>query len=75
MTVLNTSSPLLTPDEAAAWLRSSERTLERWRSEGTGPLFVRLGRRVAYRLNDLETWVAQQAQQRTAAAAGAQRTV
>jgi excisionase family DNA binding protein len=57
MSVLTAHSPLLTHDEAAAWLRSSERTLERWRGNGTGPRFVRLGRRVVYRPEDLEAWV------------------
>lgn len=52
------SSPILTPVEAAAWLRSKTRTLERWRHEGKGPTFVRVGRHVGYRLEDLETWLA-----------------
>lgn len=52
-------SPLLTPDEAAAFLRSNSRTMERWRVIGDGPAFVKIGRRVAYRLDDLETWIQQ----------------
>jgi excisionase family DNA binding protein len=56
-------SPLLTPDEAAAYLLSKPRTLERWRGDGTGPAFIRLGRRVAYRREDLEAWLAKQRQQ------------
>ena len=41
--------PLLTPKEVAATLRVSERRLGRWRIEGGGPVFVRLGHRsVAY---------------------------
>jgi len=35
---------------------SSERTLERHRIAGTGPKFVRLGRRIVYRRADLEAW-------------------
>jgi hypothetical protein len=50
-------SPLLTPTEAARWLRSSQRSLERWRLEGTGPVFIRIGRRIGYRLDDLSNWV------------------
>lgn len=43
----------LTQREAAALLRLSERTLERYRLSGTGPAFVKLGRRVVYRAADL----------------------
>lgn len=43
----------LTQREAATLLRLSERTLERYRLSGTGPLFVKLGRRVVYRASDL----------------------
>ena len=33
-----------------------EGTLERWRSEGTGPVFMKLQGRVLYRLEDLEAF-------------------
>lgn len=46
----------LTQNEAALFLRLSERTLERWRVEGQGPRFRRFGRRVVYAQTDLETW-------------------
>ncbi len=40
---------LLSPPEAAQILKiPTARTMERWRSEGTGPDFVKVGRRVAY---------------------------
>jgi excisionase family DNA binding protein len=48
---------LLTQREAAALLRLSERTLERLRITGLGPVFVKAGRRVLYRESDLEAWV------------------
>ncbi len=36
------------------------RTAQRWRASGDGPAFVRLGkRRVAYRVADVERWLAQ----------------
>jgi predicted DNA-binding transcriptional regulator AlpA len=45
---------LLTATETADVLRVSERTVERWRSTGEGPAFVRVGpRRVAYRVRDV----------------------
>ena len=70
MSTHTVASPLLTPDEAAEWLRSKERTLERWRSDGVGPAFVRLGRRVAYRLEDLQAWVERQTRQHNRASVG-----
>lgn len=44
---------LLTSREAADILRLSERTMERHRTVGSGPRFVRLGRTVRYRRRDL----------------------
>ena len=38
----------------------SPRTLERWRSIGFGPAFLKLGGRVAYRLADVEAFEAAQ---------------
>ena len=46
----------LPQSEASGFLRLSERTLERHRIAGTGPKFVRLGRRIVYRRADLEAW-------------------
>ena len=34
----------------------SERTLERWRSIGWGPYFLKVGGRVVYRLEDIEAY-------------------
>ena len=48
---------LLTGREAAALLRLSERTMERHRTAGTGPRFVRLSRAVRYRRNDLLDYI------------------
>lgn len=62
-------SPFLTTAEAADFLFAGARTsggkalvktLERWRVEGRGPAFVKMGRRVVYRRDDLLTWAAQQ---------------
>ena len=50
---------LLTTPEAAALLRRSEETMRWWRSHGRGPTFVKLGSRVAYRRQDLESWLEQ----------------
>ena len=48
----------LTQVEAARLLRVSPRTLERHRVAGTGPRFVKVGRRVLYRQTDVEDWTA-----------------
>jgi predicted DNA-binding transcriptional regulator AlpA len=50
------SEMYLTQKEVAAHLRLSERTLERYRVSGTGPRFIRLGRRIVYRRGDIEEW-------------------
>jgi predicted DNA-binding transcriptional regulator AlpA len=49
---------LLTQPETAEETRLSGRILERHRLAGTGPKFVRLGRRVLYRREDVEEWIA-----------------
>jgi predicted DNA-binding transcriptional regulator AlpA len=47
--------------EAASFLGLAQRTLELHRQAGTGPAFVRAGKRaVRYRLADLLTWQNQQ---------------
>lgn len=53
------SGELLRPQEAASFLCVAVQTLARWRCEGQGPRFVKVGRRlVAYRRDDLEAWLA-----------------
>jgi len=47
---------LRTP-EAARFVGLSIRTLEKHRIYGTGPRYAKLGGRVVYRLEDLQTWV------------------
>lgn len=45
-------TPYLTEGELAAHWNMSLRTLQRWRMQGKGPRFVKLGRCVRYRLTD-----------------------
>jgi predicted DNA-binding transcriptional regulator AlpA len=58
-----------------AWLEEtfgpSKRTWERKRQEGTGPRFITVGRRVLYRLSDIEEWLRQNTFTSTAEAAAA----
>jgi hypothetical protein len=44
-------------DLADRW-RMSPRTLERWRWEGRGPHYLKLGNRIAYRIEDVEAFEA-----------------
>jgi predicted site-specific integrase-resolvase len=45
----------------------SEATLERWRSDGNGPIFMKLQGRVLYRLEDVELYEIQCRQKSTSA--------
>lgn len=49
--------PLLKPTEAAAALGRKPQTLARWRSEGTGPEFVRIQGRVFYQQHVIDALV------------------
>ena len=49
---------LLNQTACSAFVGLADRTLERMRLDGTGPKFVRLGRRVLYRRRDVLAWVA-----------------
>ncbi len=52
----------LTPAEAAAYIRRAPRTLEEWRINKTGPVYLKLGAskrsNVMYRKRDLDAWMA-----------------
>ena len=34
----------------------SQRSLQKWRQNSTGPAYLKVGRRVRYRLCDIEEW-------------------
>jgi len=46
--------------------RISPRSLERWRWEGKGPQYLKIGGRVVYRLEDIEAYEAEQLRSSTA---------
>ena len=50
-------SPLLSQKHVADLLSLSERTLERLRCTGDGPRFIRCGRSIRYRPDDLTAWI------------------
>lgn len=52
------ASELLTPAEAAAYLRLSKSTLAKLRCVGGGPRFKKLGRKIVYARADLDAWLA-----------------
>jgi hypothetical protein len=55
----------LIQDEAAKLLRISPRTLERHRVAGTGPKFMKAGKRVLYSETELTDWLAKNTFQST----------
>lgn len=58
---MNFTSPnpvYLTTDEYAALRKCSPRTLERERCSGTGCRYIRRGRKVLYRADDVHNWLA-----------------
>jgi hypothetical protein len=56
-----------TTEEAARFLRLQRQTLEAWRLRGTGPAFVKLGRRVVYRREAIERFIAERERTSTSA--------
>ena len=60
---------LLNTEQLAAQLGLTESCLAKWRLTGEGPRFVRLGRRVAYRPADVDTWLDARAVRSTSEAA------
>lgn len=48
---------LVDPTEAASFLCIPVKTLACWRSQGRGPAYRKLGRRIVYTLSDLQAWV------------------
>lgn len=55
----------LTQNELAERWRMSPRSLERWRTEGYGPAWLRLRGHVLYREDDVEAWERAQLRTRT----------
>jgi hypothetical protein len=49
----------LTPQEVAHRLRIQTVTLRLWRVQNRGPVFFRCGRRIRYRVVDLNQWISE----------------
>lgn len=50
-------SPLMDSREVAAYLKVSESTLSRWRTDEKGPPFLRMGGITRYRLDAVNAWL------------------
>lgn len=53
----NPNTNLLNETRAAEYLGLSVRTLQAWRVRGGGPIFIKAGRAVRYRPDDLNAWI------------------
>ena len=61
---------LLSADDAANFLNLSASTLAKMRLSGKSPKYIKMGRRVAYRMTDLESWIDAQSFRSTSEYAG-----
>ncbi len=68
---MDTLQEINTTEEAARYLRLRRQTLETWRLKGTGPAFLKLGRRVVYRREALERFMAERERRSTSDIVGA----
>lgn len=59
---------LIPAHRLSVYIGIAAQTLARWRSEGQGPAFVKLGHRVAYRTGDVRQWLAKRTLASTVAA-------
>ena len=58
---MNQNQKWLNTIEAAGYIGLKAGTLEVWRSQGKGPRYVKLGRRVVYETKDLDAFAASRA--------------
>ncbi len=52
----STVVPLMSQSQLAERWQLSESTIERWRAEGIGPIFLKLRGQVRYRLEDIRAF-------------------
>jgi len=53
---LPTKNVLIPAAEISHYTGMAKQTHARWRHEGTGPPYIKLGRRVFYRSDDVKAW-------------------
>jgi len=56
-TQTKTTAVVMTVTQAAEYLGLAVSTLNKWRCHGGGPIFIKMGRAVRYRVEDLETYI------------------
>ena len=59
---------LISAARAPEYLGIQRQTLARWRHEGFGPPWVRMGRLIYYRSSDLRSWIESRVRRNTIAA-------
>lgn len=47
----------MTSIEVAEYTRLSKKTIDTYRGKGTGPKFIKLGRKVFYKKSDVDAWI------------------
>lgn len=52
-----TTRQIMNPQTAAEYIGVAKHTLARWRTEGGGPPFLKLGAPVRYDVADLDAWI------------------
>jgi hypothetical protein len=65
----------MTQSELAERWQISEATLERWRTEAGGPMFLKLGAQVRYRVSDVEAFEAEVLRESTKSDGGIQHEI
>lgn len=71
----NMDGRCMTQTELAERWQISEATLERWRTEAGGPVFLKLGAQVRYRLRDVEAFEAEVLRESTKSDGGPQHQI
>ena len=70
---MNRQRDLLDTVEAARYVGLAARTLIRWRGEGSGPTFLKLGGAVRYEMPELDRWINAQRRRSTSDAGDVSR--
>ncbi|WP_232241389.1 AlpA family transcriptional regulator [Kutzneria sp. 744] len=53
----NAPEPLWSPEDLASFLKLPEKTLTKWRSDGTGPRWLKIGKHVRYNPKEVRDWM------------------
>ena len=64
------TTPYLTAQEAAAYLRLKRSTIDHYRCSGAGPKYRKHGGRIAYHIDDLDAWSKSKSYNNTATRTG-----